>query len=291
MTDSQSYRFPLARNRRRLICAGITFFIGLPVVLVLGGALAGDTSLLATGGIVGALMLPFALYLAWALWRPVLVLSAQGVFLRGIIGSGEISVTWDQIEALRLDAGGEGLVLKDPMENRFSTRLRNWAGLRVNGAPITAANNLPYIAQCRFIPLDAFAAWFEDGSLRDAFAAHAPQLMVNFDVERSQALAPNRKDRKVVAWVLGLTGIYVLGVIGFALADFELSPAWSSAANGFWKLLFLVVALGMAAVVWSNLRSVRHYLAERQWGMAVFWLLAGLVQAGIGLAALAEALR
>ncbi|KAB2837513.1 MAG: hypothetical protein F9K47_19880, partial [Burkholderiales bacterium] len=234
MSNTPGYRFPLARRRRWPLYAGIVFFLGLPAALLLGGALGGDAALLTAGGVVAALLLPFALYLGWALWRPVLVISDEGVFLRGPAGSGEVSVTWEQIESLRLDAGAEGLVLRAPDESKFTARLRNWAGVRINGAPITAARNLEDIAERRFIPLDAFAAWFEEGSLRDAFAAHAPQLTAHFDALRTQALAPNPKDRRVLVWVLGLTGVYVLGVIGFALADFELSPTWLSAAKWFW---------------------------------------------------------
>ncbi|MBI3147993.1 MAG: hypothetical protein HYZ17_05705 [Betaproteobacteria bacterium] len=291
MSNTPGYRFPLARRRRWPLYAGIVFFLGLPAALLLGGALGSDAALLAAGGIVAALLLPFALFLGWALWRPVLVISDEGVFLRGPTGSGEVSVAWEQVESLRLDAGAEGLVLRAPVESKFTTRLRNWAGVRINGAPITAARNLQDIAERRFIPLDGFAAWFEEGKLREAFATHAPHLLTDFETQRHSALASNRQGRIVLVWVVGLCLVYVAVVVSFALIDFEFSPGWAVAGRWLWKFLFLVVAVGMATVVWGNLHSVRHYLAERQWGMAFFWLVAGLVQAAIGLLALVEALR
>lgn len=291
MSKPQDYRFPLARRRRWPLYAGIAFFLGLPAALILGGALADDAALLTAGGIVAAILLPFVLFLGWALRRPVVVISGKGVFLRGIIGSGEVSLAWDQIESLRLGDGAEGLVLRAPDQSKFTARLRNWAGVRINGAPIVSAHNLPEIAERRFIPLDGFAQWFEEGQLREAFATHAPHLLADFEARRHDALAPRAKNRWVLAWVLGLAALYVLTVIAFALADFEFSPGWVAAGRGLWKLLYLLVAAGMVAVVWSNQRSVRHYLAERQWGMAAFWLLIGLAQAGIGLVALWAVLR
>lgn len=290
MPEAGTYRFPLTRKRRWPLFAGIAFFLGFPAALLLGGVLADDQSLLGAGGIVAALMSPFALYLGWSLLRPVLVLSPSGVYLRGLGGAGEVTVAWDQVESLCLDAGAEGLVLKAPLESRFTRRQRNWAGVRINGAPITPENKLDEIAQCRFIPIDAFAAWFEEGRLREAFAAFAPHLLTGFESARTQALKPKPRDRKALAWVLGLTALYVVAVIWLAHSDFEISPGWASAGRWVWKALFLAVALGMVAVVWSNLLSVRRFLAERQWGMALFWFIAGLVQFGVALLALAEVL-
>lgn len=290
MPELPEYRFPLSRKRRWPLYAGIAFFVGFPGLLLLGGVFAGDAALLTSAGIIALLLLPFAIYLGLSLYRPVLLLSSRGIFLRGLGGAGEIEVSWDQIDSLALEVGAEGLVLKAPLRGKFTQRLRNWSGVRINGAALTPTQNLEHIAEYRFVPIAGFAAWFEEGRLREAFAAHAPHLLADFEARRQAAREFKPGNWKTLVWVLGLVGAYLVGVVWFATADIQLSEGWALAWHWLWRCIYVLLALGLTVVVWSNLRSAWRFLGERQWGPAFLWLAAGVMQGLIVLVALAQAL-
>jgi len=287
--STREFRFALSRSRRRPIYAGLAFFLGLPAILLISGVWSRDEALITTGLIVGALMLPFAVYMLYCLRRPLLLLSAEGVLLRAA-GGGEIRVPWDAIEALMLDSGAEGLVLKEPLQNRVMQTQRNWAGTRVNGVSMTPEKNLPLIAEFRFIPLTGFAEWFEQGNLLAAFQAFAPHLASDFPQRRGNVKEAARTARKVWIWI----GVFVIVFFGLAFwvaqTDLVGSPAWTRVSGWILKLGFIALAVGLSAAVWSNLRASRRLLGERQWGVALFWFLAALVQAAMVLFALAQIL-
>ena len=125
-------------------------------------------------------MMPFALFVWFCIWYPRLTVSTKGIEVRGTGGFGSISIPWTLIERLRLDPGSEALVLSEPLNTKYTRSLRNWSGLTYRGAQFYSAEQQALMADERYIPLEAYAAWFEKGELLSVFHQFAPHLVEHF---------------------------------------------------------------------------------------------------------------
>ena len=94
-----------------------------------------------------------------------LELTESGVKLRQI--GYTLETTWDNIEKLYDARRAEGLVLRRPMDASGAGVLRAFRSTGV-GAGIRMYNTeqIQWLAEQRFIPIDAFAYWLDRGDLR-----------------------------------------------------------------------------------------------------------------------------
>ena len=88
-----------------------------------------------------------------------------------------LETEWDNVAALYDVGGAEGLVLHRPMQGRGASVLRGFRHTGA-GAGVRLYNHeqVPLLAERRFIPIEAFAYWLKHGRLRDDLLRHAPSV-------------------------------------------------------------------------------------------------------------------
>ncbi len=120
--------------------------------------------------------LPIFAICGW--YYPSLVLTPEGIS-RYNVGY-TLSTSWDNIIELRLTRGFEGLILRQPMEDRGAHRFAVAAGARfgIGAVPLYPTEIVKMIKAHRFIPIEAFAYWFKHGKLGDEIAGYAPGIAV-----------------------------------------------------------------------------------------------------------------
>lgn len=210
--------FHLAPVRRRVIAAAISFFLGFPLLLAIGGAALGDPALLATAGIVCCIMLPFAAYLAWWAWRTRLVLSESGVWVRAGNADTPETIPWTNIERLRLKVGSEGLVLREPLDCKMTRRLALGAEMTYRGMPMYDDEQTELIKARRYVPLDAFGQWFEKGRLLEAIQRFSPELVSGFEEIRTQSRREQERGMRTLRLAMLLVGLLIAAGIILGLA-------------------------------------------------------------------------
>ncbi len=161
MTDSHRIRvYRLSPYRKAFLLATLTVFV-LP--LIIGGILSHNQGLLLTGAIVFLIMAPIFLLTAWR--YPRLVLTPFGVE-RHDIGY-VLTSTWHNVAEMRSDKGSQGLILRQPMEDKGAYRFARFASSRfsMGGASLYPPEVRHLIRTRRFIPMEAFAHWLRQGDL------------------------------------------------------------------------------------------------------------------------------
>lgn len=88
-----------------------------------------------------------------------------------------LETAWDNVAALYDVVGAEGLVLHRPMQCRGASVLRGFRNTSA-GAGLRFYNHeqVPLLAERRFIPIEAFAYWLKHGRLHDDLMRHAPSV-------------------------------------------------------------------------------------------------------------------
>jgi hypothetical protein len=103
-----------------------------------------------------------------------LVLSADGIKLYQF--GYKLETDWDNVAYLYDAPGGEGLVLHRPMVCRGASALGRFRNVEIEGVNFYGDEQIQFIAEHRFIPIEAFAYWLKKGQLRDDLIRHAPAL-------------------------------------------------------------------------------------------------------------------
>ena len=277
--------------RRRLVLLSVAgFFIALPSLLLLAWIFSADQSLAFAAAIVACIMLPFFIFMCFCAFYPRLDVTPDGLHLRGVIGFARIFVAWTSIERLRLEPGSEALVLRDPLTTRSARSWGNWSGVRYSGAPLYDREQQELIKAARYVPLQAFAWWFEHGDLLALMRTHAPALFENFDQVMQTAKQRSAASRKIVLGVSVFTAICIgLAVyLGIYYPDLFDHPTVGSLASKISIVLGYVIALVLSWCAIVNLIASFQFARSRKYGMTAFWLIAAVVQFLLAILSLAK---
>ena len=280
--SSSNEVFSLSPPRKILIYGGAAFFLLVPLLLFAGYIISTDQALLTAAIIVACIMLPAFVFMVYVARTPKLKLDPSGVELRGLLGYSNIKVDWQQIKSIRVVPGSEGLILKDQSQNKTLKRLSNWAGLSYRGSKFYDREQEILISEQRFVPLQGFGYWFENGNLLNAIREFAPNLVVDFEARRREAFEAAKTGKKVVVIVSLLTLMVLVTAVAFAILQPEISPEsqrkLEQFGNAFEKGLtwFLVLLFLLHSVL--NFNSAYRFAKRRKFGVAIFWFLLALIQ-------------
>ena len=176
-----------ASPRRRAVLYGIWALLTLP--LAIGGLVARDPALLFVALIVTAIVLPI---FVWALRSVKLTLTPDGIELRH--AGGTLETTWENVEAMHLAPGGEGFILREPIQGRAAARYATASQLVVQGAPLYEPYRRNLLAERRFIPIEPFGYWLAHGDLRHTIERFVPGLVARAE---SSAAAQGQHRRRL----------------------------------------------------------------------------------------------
>jgi hypothetical protein len=251
---------------RRNILIGVGLVLSLPFAI--GAAISSEPALIAVAVLVSAIVLPILL-IAWRSAR--LVVSEEGIEVRQL--GMRLSTSWNNIAALRMVKGSEGIVLHRPLEGKGAGRLAASAGVRVAGAPLYDADRQSLIAEHRFIPIEPFAYWLERGNLREVLQTHIP-AGVTWESEPRVAPKGMTRSRRLVA--MAIIAASLAWGVAMALASPEtqqrLTPVITIPAG--LALLAFAAGNGLSAARHLKCGNVAWFLL---WGaMAVVQALAGV---------------
>lgn len=88
----------------------------------------------------------------------------------------KLETDWDNVAYLYDAPGVEGLVLHRPMDCRGAHTLSSFRHTKIKGLDFYSPEQIQYLAEHRFIPIDAFAYWLKKGQLRNDLIRRAPAL-------------------------------------------------------------------------------------------------------------------
>lgn len=258
--------------RRRNVLVAIWLLLTLPLAL---GGLASDPALLIAAAIVTVILVPiFALAIGSARLR----VSDDGIELHQL--GWRVSTPWDNIAGVRLVRGREGLVLHQPLAGKGAERLAAAAGMRFSGASFYDAEQQRLIAEQRFIPVEAFAYWFDHGDLHAILAERVPSLSA------PEALVPSEPTkltrRNLVITVAIIIAALAAGIVlAFATAETQARTE---------QLLAIPLALAMAVYGVANTAAAVRHLRGRRYGWFALWTALAIVQALIVVAIIGQLL-
>lgn len=237
-------------------------------------------------GVGIALLLVMSPFLAWGHWymgRVRLELSAQGVTQRH--GSLILTAPWTLIERLRVDAGREGFVTREPLEGKAADRLARYSGIWIGGVPHYDPEQQQLMAERRFIPIDPFAYLLRDGRLLADLDEFAPAIASETRplVEAQARLKRHPKPPPTAAeqmrmFYLFFTIAIMLGLgVWMAIAPDSLVSRIADKT--------IQIALGISLLVWSVLSvwSCRNSWRAGGRVLAVLFLLMAFVQGCFGI--------
>lgn len=151
------------------------------MALIFGSIISGEGSLGAVGFILLLVTSPFSILLLVAAFRTRLSVDERGLNARGTVGMSSVGVAWDEIQALRLEPGSEGAILKAPLEGKGSKMMKLFAGAAFRGVSLYSPEVQQLITEGRFLPLEAFTWWFQKGDLRSAIEKYCPRVLTGSD--------------------------------------------------------------------------------------------------------------
>lgn len=247
----------------------LMWWMFLPMLLVgLLMAMSGDAGANAAGAV---LMLMAGTVLAgweWLWRRTVLELCATGPRLRQL--GYTLETPWSNVAGLHIEPGREGFVLLQPLDTPDARRLASYGGLYGQ----YAGNQANWIAQQRFIPIEAFAWHLRKGTLATELAAKAPQLAAAIralqkPAQAKPAATPGQRRRNLALWLfiaalvmvsmvlgwkqpVGLTRVidYAYAALAPLLALQAGASTWQVARQRLWGMTLLMTASTLVALGW-----------------------------------------
>lgn len=238
--------------------------------LLAGGLLlviSGDAGAGAAGAV---LMLVASAVLAgweWIWRRTTLELTPAGVRLRQI--GYTLETPWSNIAGFHAEAGHEGFVLAKPLNTADARRLAFFGSLSGQ----YATDQMGWITERCFIPIEAFGWHLRQGALAIDVAARAPHLApaisaVNAPAPPAPALAPAQRRRRLALWLF----IGVLVVASMVLG-------WTQPAHLGRMLEYAYAALAPLVVLQTGM-GTWHFVRRRHWGMALMTAMSTVVALG-----------
>src|SRR3569623_844249 len=123
------------RRRWLLLGMGGLLSAGPGAMIVIGSAI-GDNALVAVGVVFGLFMFPLAIFMIWMGNFPRLLLSPQGINVRGVVGFSTVDVGWDGVEKLLMRPNKQAVILRDPLNTKAAKRLSRWRHMTYRGVPM-----------------------------------------------------------------------------------------------------------------------------------------------------------
>ena len=288
----KTYR--MGPGKRAFMLGTAAVLTGIPLVIGIFGAIEGNKDAIAAAVAI-FLAMSFAIFiLVFFAWFPRMTFDRDGITTRGSIGFSSVTVPWHNIETFYWLPGKEGLVLRQSQQVKALQKLKNWAHITYQGSPMYDDQQREWIMQERYVQLSPFAHAFLHGDALEQLDALQPRL-----AELLRGMLPayaeqKGKDRRAVWWALGLIVLFTGLAFGAAAIDWHVPAGIKDFSDRFgpWVLfgLQLVMALGVSCYGILNLNSSWYYLKLKQYGVALMWLLMGLLQFGLALAFIGAAL-
>jgi hypothetical protein len=222
------------------------------------------------------ILLPVSLLGHWVVSYARLILSPSGILCRQV--GCTVETTWDNIAAVRLDRGREGLVSELPLSGKGAKRLAAMRNTGMRGVPLYDERQRAALAEGLFMPIAPFAYAIRNGSMIADIEQWAPEVAAMIRQELGQALEDEAERRKTPAtskerrarWIVALIILGTLGVaIGSSFLDPEDEKKVSHAVHG---LAVSVFALGAFAGFLSRWQ-------RRSWWIAALFLVLAVVLA------------
>lgn len=266
---------------RRGLFAGLGGLIMLPMLI---GAIATGN-----GGFLAAMVIVFVI------WGPCyylvhaarIILSEDGVQFRQV--GYHLESKWENVCRLWLVKGQEGFELIQPMENYSAKLLAGTADtqLTIHGAAIDAVpgeDRRPLVMARRFIPIEAFAYYFQNGNLLDDIRSFAPQIADQpfGDVELQAARPAEQPTSSTGSNVMVVVIIVAAVALGLAMAT-DVLP--ENVQGMIAVALRVVILLCVAAYAVCNIAWTVSYARAGRWGKAALSALFAILQLLICLAA------
>lgn len=209
-----------------------------------------------------------------------LILSSDGVEFKQI--GYRLASPWQNVARIWLLEGQEGFELREPMDS-FSAKLLSGTAettLIVHGVPLdpVPGEQRRHLVQAKqFIPIEAFAYWFQHGDLLEEIRRYAPDAVEH--AVRPVEAAPGEiatprpswatRDYFVVAIVVGALAL------GLLMATNVLPVA---VQRGIEKSLTGVIFVCLALYALANMYWTVGHVRNGRWGRAVLGLLFALIQ-------------
>ena len=263
---------------RRVILDGVAFvFLALPAAILVANP--------AAYMVVGLILLclsPTLFILLFSAWYPRLVVGPEGLRVRGAIGWSSLLIPWGNVEGVMLRANKEGLILREPLQNKSVARYKNWSGVRFSGASLFDEEQQRLIEEQRYVPLAIFGYWLRHAELAAELASYVPSLADELRAKEPGYRKEQSKYNRTIVWVFAISLLIMAATAGAAIYVRHQPPAQRAAfaegnrALGLFAGRAFAFALGVYAMV--NLRAAWSFLQRKQPGYAVFWFLYAAIQ-------------
>ncbi len=195
MVDSQESALPHVYRMsplRLVILEGISLLLlAFPACFLIAGPKAVGMAF-----ILFLCVSPTLFILLFTAWYPRLIVSPEGLRVRGAIGYSSLLIPWSNIERVWMRANKEGLILREPLQNRAAARWKNWTGMTFLGGRFFDDEQQRYIEEQRYVPLQSFGYWLRHSELETELAGYLPALA---DDMRPKSPAIARSSRSTIA--------------------------------------------------------------------------------------------
>ncbi|NRF69755.1 hypothetical protein HLB44_22375 [Aquincola sp. S2] len=208
----------------------------------------------------------------WVWRRTTLELSAAGLRLRQV--GYTLETPWSNVAGFHAERMHEGFVLAQPLDTPSARRLGFFSGL----SGLHDGEQAGWIAECRFIPIEAFAWHLRKGTLVADVSARAPHLAaamsaVNAPAPPAPPPAPAQR-RRALALGLFVAAVIVLSAV----------LGWTQPA-GLNRVLQIAYAVVAPLVALQAGIGTWQFARGRHWGMAL--LMAAVTLMALGWCAVA----
>ena len=227
-------------------------------------------------------MPPTLFILLFTSWYPRLTVSPEGIRIRGAIGYSSLLIPWTNVERVSLRANKEGLILREPLQNRSVARWKNWTGVSFLGARFFDDEQQRYIDEQRYVPIAIFAYWLRHGDLATELASHAPSLVDEMRAQQPGYRKEQSAANRTIMWVFVISLLICAGTAGYAIWSRHQPPeqratmAKSENALGLFAGRAYALSLGLYALM--NLNVAFSFWKRKQPGYAAFWLFYAMIQ-------------
>ena len=150
-------------------------FLAFILVLLIGALLNKDPANRSALCLLAGVLFLIGLPMFWIVRYTRLTVSPDGVAVRQF--GWTVSAPWDNVAALCLDPGAEGLELRRPMTGRGAKILAGGNAIVSLVLQFYPPEHRRLISEHRWIPMEPFGWWFRHGQLRQDIARHAPSLV------------------------------------------------------------------------------------------------------------------
>lgn len=232
--------------------------------VLIGGLLlapSSDASAATTGGVLALLAGAMLAGWEWLSRRTRLDVTASGLRLHQV--GCALDTPWRNVIGFHAQRGSEGFVLAEPLRTPGARRLAFFGGL----AGLHDGTQADRIAECRFVPIEAFAWHLRKGTLVADVSALAPHLAEDLAaVNQALPMTPQQRRRS-----LALGSAIAALIVASAVLGWIQPAGMTRLVDTAYAMTTPLLVLPAGLACWQSLRA-------RHWGtallMAVWTLIA-----------------